>query len=65
MQWQRTHKKGTKQPVIMHTNAGFWPSQSFMKKWIAYAEECERNSLQPLNCEEYYRQHINPVAGIR
>lgn len=55
MNWNRKHRKGTKQPVIMHTESGFWPSAAFSKKWRAYAEEQERQGLPYMSMEQYYR----------
>lgn len=55
IKWNKKHPMGTKQQIIMHTNSGFWPSGSFSKKWIAYAEECERKGLSYLDIESYYK----------
>lgn len=54
MNWHRKHRKGTKQPVIMHTNSGFTPSLSFLDKYFQYKAKCEVNGNTPLTCEEYY-----------
>lgn len=58
MKWNKKHPKGTKQPVIMHTNSGFWPSGSFIKKWVAYAEKQEAADLPYLDCETYYKTQL-------
>lgn len=59
MKWQRTHRKGTKQPVIMHTDSGFWPSTAFCKKWVAYAEALEKDGKPYLDCEAYYNATLH------
>lgn len=55
IKWGKRHRKGTKQPVIAHTNSGFWPSGSFTKEWIEYGMEQEAKGLPYLSCEEYYQ----------
>jgi hypothetical protein len=59
IKWNKKHPKGTKQPVIMHANSGFWPSIAFSKKWIKYAEECESKGETYLDIESYYRKGNN------
>jgi hypothetical protein len=54
MKWQRKHIKGTKQPVLMHTNSGFWPSQGFLEDYWEYTAACEASKVAPLGCKEYY-----------
>lgn len=54
MKWNRVHRKGTRQPVIMHTNSGFWPSKSFLDKYFDYRERCEAKDANPADCEYYY-----------
>jgi hypothetical protein len=54
MKWNKKRPKGTKQPVIMHSDSGFWPSGAFSKKWIAYAEELCKQGKPYLSIEEYY-----------
>lgn len=55
MKWQRTHRKGTKQPCLMHTGSGFWPSSSFLDRYFKYRGNCEAMGIKPAECEEYYR----------
>jgi hypothetical protein len=55
MKWQKTHRKGTKQPVIMHTNRGFTPSLAFLDVYWEYRAECESANIIPAACEDYYR----------
>ena len=54
MEWNKNHRKGTKQPVIMHTESGFWPSLAFLNKYWKYVEACQAKGIQPMECEEYY-----------
>ena len=54
MKWNKVHTKGTKQPVLMHTNSGFTPSSSFLDKYWAYRLKAEEMGLNPIECEEYY-----------
>lgn len=54
MKWNKTHRKGTKQNCIMHTDSGFWPSSSYLNKYFKYREECEAVNIEPATCEEYY-----------
>lgn len=56
MKWNKTHRKGTKQVFIMHTESGFTPSIAFLDKYFVYREECERAGLIPAECEEYYTE---------
>ena len=58
MKWNRQHPKGTKQPVIMHTNSGFWPSGAFGEKWRTYAQEQEEKGLPYMDCESYYKSQL-------
>jgi len=54
MKWNKKRPKGTRQPVIMHTGSGFWPSISFLNKYFAYREQAEKSGLIPVECEIYY-----------
>lgn len=54
MRWNKKHPKGTKQPVIMHTNSGFTPSKSFLDKYFKYREQCMKEGKTPLDCEAFY-----------
>jgi hypothetical protein len=58
MRWNKKHPKGTKQPVIMHTNSGFWPSGAFLKQYAAYVAQCKKDHISALGCEAYYNQQI-------
>ena len=55
MKWQKKHPKGTRQPMIMSTGSGFWPSHSFMTEdYFPYVEKCKTEGTTPMGCEEYY-----------
>jgi len=58
MKWQRKHPKGTRQPVLMSTNSGFWPSGAFLETYFEYRKECETEGKKPLSCEEYYKSKL-------
>ena len=55
MKWNMKRRKGTRQPIIMHTESGFTPSQSFLVKYFQYREESESAGIEPIKCEPYYR----------
>lgn len=55
MKWMKKHPKGTRQTVIMHTENGFTPSVSFLDKYFKYRERCEKENIEPLDCETYYQ----------
>jgi hypothetical protein len=54
MKWSRKHPKGTKQPVIMSTNSGFWPSRGTIESYQCYADACQKIDAQPLPIKEHY-----------
>jgi len=54
MKWNRKHPKGTRQPVLMHTDSGFTPSNAFLDKYFKYQAECEKIGIKPESCEYYY-----------
>lgn len=54
MKWNRKHPKGTRQPVLMHTDSGFTPSLAFLDDYFEYRAECEAAGIPPAKCEEYY-----------
>jgi hypothetical protein len=54
MKWNRKHPKGTRQPVLMHTESGFTPSISFLDKYFNYRERAEAAGIEPHECEFYY-----------
>lgn len=64
MKWNKKRPKGTKQTVIAHTDSGFWPSCSFIDKWIRYTERCEAAGQVSLSCEEYYKAQLNRMPTI-
>lgn len=59
MKWNKKRPKGTKQPIIMSTNSGFWPSGAFVIQWVKYAEGMEAKGLPYLSSEEYYKSQLN------
>jgi hypothetical protein len=59
IRWHKKHVKGTKQPVLMHTNSGFWPSHSFLVGFWAYQERCGVIGVEPMECEAYYKATLN------
>lgn len=55
MKWGRKHPKGTKQPVLMSTGSGFWPSGSWLKDvWWPYVERCKLQNREPIEQERFY-----------
>ena len=58
IKWNKKHRKGTKQTVIMHTESGFWPSNTFMDKYFKYQQQCVTDGVQPLDCETYYKSQL-------
>lgn len=47
------------QPVLMHTNSGFWPSGSFLKEdFWPYLERCKAEKIEPMECEAYYNSKL-------
>jgi len=65
MKWNRRHPKGTKQTVIMHTNSGFTPSLAFLDDYFEYRGECEAVKIEPIGCEEYYRDKGEAKEALR
>lgn len=55
MKWNKKHPKGTRQPILMHTNSGFTPSSAFLDDYFEYRAECKIAGTIPLECEEYYK----------
>lgn len=56
VKWGKKHRKGTRQPVIMSTGSGFWPSGTFLKEdYWPYLEKCKTTGKKPMGCEEYYK----------
>jgi hypothetical protein len=58
MKWNKTHRKGTKQPILMSTGSGFWPSGASIDEWVEYAKELKAQGKTFLSCEEYYRTQL-------
>lgn len=59
MKWGKKHPKGTKQPILMHTNSGFIPSITWLEnKWFPYLEKCKSESITPMECEAYYKSNL-------
>jgi hypothetical protein len=59
MKWCLQHPKGTRQPVIMSTGSGFWPSRSWLdNSFWPYLTQCQRNGVNPLDAEAYYRSQL-------
>jgi len=52
--WNRKHPKGTRQPVLMHTESGFTPSVKFLDRYFEYRERCEAKGIDAADCEYYY-----------
>lgn len=55
MKWMKKHPKGTRQTIIMHTESRFTPSYSFLEIYFKYREQCEKEGIEPLDCEAYYK----------
>lgn len=56
MRWQKQHVRGTRQPVLMHTGSGFWPSAAWTQEYLAYIAACKAIETEPLEGEDYYRR---------
>ena len=57
MKWNKKRPKGTKQPILMHTNSGFTPSMTFLNDYFEYRAKSEAIGREPISCEEYYNTH--------
>lgn len=55
IKWGNKRPKGTKQPVLMHTDSGFWPSGALTRKWLAYAEPLDKEGLPYMDIETFYK----------
>jgi hypothetical protein len=53
----RNHRKDKdRQPIIMTTGSGFWPSRAFLEEdYWPYVEQCERDGTTPMSGEAYYQ----------
>lgn len=59
MKWNRKHRKGTRQPIIMSTKSGFWPSKTFlMEDYLPYIKKCKQDGIIPMKCEQYYKNRL-------
>lgn len=57
--WNRQHPKGTRQPIILSTGSGFWPSHAFMTEdYFPYVERCKAEGVEPMDCEHYYYKSL-------
>lgn len=55
MKWGKRHPKGTRQPILMHTNSGFWPSGGYLKEdFWPYQEACKAEGVEPVECKTHY-----------
>jgi hypothetical protein len=64
MKWQRTHRKGTRQPVLMSTGSGFWPAHRWLENdYWPYLERCKIAGIEPMPCESYYYARLNNGLG--
>ncbi len=55
IKWSKKHRKGINQNMIFHTEGAFTPSASFLDKYFKYRNECKKDNVEPLSCEDYYR----------
>ena len=64
MKWQRTHRKGTRQPVLMSTGSGFWPAHHWLENTFwPYQEQCKAQEIEPMGCEAYYNATLSGGPG--
>lgn len=55
MRCGRKHPKDTRQPVLMHTDSGFWPAHSWVvEDWEPYVQLCKERGVQPMECKAFY-----------
>jgi hypothetical protein len=66
VKWEKKHRKGTRQPMIMSTGSGFWPSGAFLEKYWEYEGECKSKGEIPLSAEQYYDSTVrrNPLSKL-
>jgi hypothetical protein len=63
MRWQKRHPKGTRQPVIMSTGSGFWPSKSYLEdSYFPYSEACKAAGVEALPCKMHYDLSLRNCA---
>jgi hypothetical protein len=59
MKWNRKHPKGTRQPVLMHTDSGFTPAIAWLENdWWPYLDKCRAEGTTPIECEQYYKSQL-------
>jgi len=60
MKWNKRHRTSKKtQPVLMHTDSGFWPAKAWLEhNWWPYLERCKAAGVQPMECEQYYKSQL-------
>ena len=59
MKWNKKHPKGTRQPVIMSSGSGFWPSGAFLfDDYFPYLEQCKKEGIKPMECEACYNSKL-------
>lgn len=57
--WRKTHRRGTNQPLVMSTHSGFWPSQCFLTDYYwPYVEQCRADGIEPVSSETHYRMMV-------
>ena len=60
IKWSRKHPRGGKiQPVLMHTDSGFWPSGSFVAHYQEYVDRCNVSGVKPVTCKELYDSELS------
>jgi hypothetical protein len=59
IRWNKRHRKGTRQTVLMHTNRGFTPSRTWMTEdWFPYLEKCKAQGIEAMEIEQYYKSQL-------
>lgn len=65
IKWGRKHPKGTRQPVIMSTGSGFWPSRGFLEgDYWPYVDACRAAAVEPVGCEYFYRKLLSARGAL-
>lgn len=65
MKWAKRHPKGTRQPVLMHTDRGFTPSKSFLDEYWKYLDKCREINVTPVECEYFYHNSHDVLKQLR
>lgn len=56
IRWNRSHPKGTRQPIILSAASGFWPSGEWLENdFQPYVRACAEIDVEPVDCEMFYR----------